>query len=220
MTTRIDLYATVHAGIRVVLYDAASTVGRAEFADPEEATGAVAAVRRALGFLDEHTAHEDAVILPELHRVAPELHADLEAEHARVLGLQREIEGFAALVERAGEPERVAAGARLRDRLPRLVAEHLRHMAREETEANRALWANRTDAELQALHDRIVGAIPPARMAEWLAIILPAAPLSQRAALVGGLRSAAPPHVFDALVEPARAAMGAARWARTLAAAA
>jgi len=118
--------------------------------------------------------------MPELDRICPELHAELSAEHARTNGLQREIEALLSRLEAAGETERVSLGARLHDRVPRLVAEHLRHMAHEETEAERALQANRTDAELRALHDRIIGRIPPARMPELLALILPAATLSER----------------------------------------
>ena len=217
--TRVDLYRTVHKGIRATLFETAAAVGRTEFADAEEAVAAATAVRRMLGFLDEHARHEDAVVLPELSRISPELSAEIEADHARTNGLQREIEALVARLEGANEAERVALGARLHDRIPRLLAEHLHHMGREETEANRALWANLTDAELDALHRRIVGAIPPARFAEWLELFLPAVTRSERAAMIGGLRASVPAPVFDHLVAPARAALGPARWETTVAAA-
>jgi hypothetical protein len=217
--TRVDVYRTVHKGIRATLFETAAAVGRTEFSDAQEAAAVATAVRRMLGFLDEHAEHEDAVLLPELARISPELFAEIEADHARTDGLQRELEGFVGRLEGANEAERVALGARLHDRVPKLVAEHLRHMGREETEVNRALWANLTDAELDALHQRVVGAIPPARMAEWLELFLPAVTRSERAALIGGLRASVPPPVFDALVAPARAALGPARWETTAAAA-
>jgi hypothetical protein len=56
-------------------------------------------------------------------------------------------------------------------------------MKREEVEVNRLLWAHCTDAELLELHGRIVAAIPPARMEEWFALLLPAVNALERRAL-------------------------------------
>jgi hypothetical protein len=217
---RVELYTTVHKGIRSALFEATAAVARTEFADAGEAASAGAAVRRTLAFLDEHAEHEDAVVMPELARICPELFAELTAEHARTHGLQREIEALAARLDGASEAERVALGVRLHERLARLVAEHLRHMAREETEGQRVLAANRSDAELRALHDRIVGRIAPARVPDWLALILPSAALSERAAILADLRAALPPPVFSDVLGPARAALGPSGWERALAAAA
>jgi hypothetical protein len=216
---RVETYKTVHKGIRAALFEAAAVVGRTEFAEGTEAAAAVAAVRRTIAFLDEHADNEDAVVMPELDRICPELHAELSAQHARTNGLEREIEALLSRLETASEAERVSLGARLHDRVPRLVAEHLRHMAQEETEAERALQANRSDEELRALHDRIIARIPQARMPELLALIFPAATLSERAAILADVGAAVPAPALANVLAPARAALGPSAWERTLAAA-
>jgi hypothetical protein len=101
--------------------------------------------------------------------------------------------------------------------MARLCCEHLRHMEREEQEANRMLQAHRTDDELGALHQRIVGSIAPERVARWLELILPAASAPERRELLAGLSRAVPAPAFEALTSPARAALGAVAWTAALA---
>jgi hypothetical protein len=217
--TRFDLYAGVHKGLRAALFEAVALAARTDFGSDEESLRAAAAVRRVLGFLGEHATAEDAVIVPELLALAPELHAELLSEHARTGGLERDVLQVVARVEGAAGVERESLGRRLCDRLARLTAEHLRHMQREEQDANRVLWAHRTDEELLALHARILGVIPPPRTAEWLGIILPALSTPERANVLRGLREKVPPPALLTLTAPARAAMGDAAWARAAGAA-
>jgi hypothetical protein len=210
---RHDLYTTVHKGLRALLFEAAALVARTDFAQPEEAARARERLDQLLAFLDEHAEHEDEVILPELVRIAPELHADLRSAHARVHGLQAEIAALAARLPGASLAERVSLGRRLHERLGLLVAEHLRHMEQEEVTTNRMLWAHKSDDELRAMHARIVGSIPPARLAEWFGSILPALNGAERGALLGGMRAELPPQVFDQVTSAARAALGPEAWA-------
>lgn len=217
---RVDLFGPVHKGLRASLAGTAALAARTDFARPEEAAELTAAARRLLGFLEEHAAQEDAVLMPELQRVAAELHADLQAEHVRTEGLQRELAQHLDRLAGASEAERVSLGRRIHERLWRIAAEHLRHMEREETAANRVLWAHFDDGALKALHGRILGAIPPARFAEWSGIILPSLSLPERAAMVAGLAASVPPAVFQQITAPARDALGPAAWSAVTAAAA
>jgi hypothetical protein len=98
----------------------------------------------------------------------------------------------------------------------RLVAEHLQHLDREETLANRALWAHRTDEQLQEMEGRIVGPIPPERLAEWLEVMLPVMNRAERSELIGGLHAGLPAAAFRAVTTPARLALGAVAWERAL----
>jgi hypothetical protein len=108
MTTRHDVFGTVHKGLRASLFATAALAGRTDFASAEEAEAARAAAARLVGFLDEHAAHEDAVLLPALEAFAPELHAELRTEHARTEGLQRDVEAIAARLGAASAAERVS----------------------------------------------------------------------------------------------------------------
>jgi hypothetical protein len=213
---RLDLYRTPHRAIRALLFGTTLQLARTDFALEGEARLAVAAGERLLGFLHEHAAHEERVLMPEIERLSPETAAELRADHHRTAGLERE---FAQLLSRAalaGEAERVSLGARLNQRAALLTAEHLPHLEREEVLANRLLWAHRSDAELMLLHERVVADIPPARLAEWFEVILPAMSCSERAPIVAELLRA-PESVFEIVTAPARRALGKAAWEATLA---
>jgi hypothetical protein len=166
------------------MFDGMAQVARADFDQAEEAGEAGIAVERLLTFLAEHAEHEDREILPELTRLCPELAADLQADHSRIQGFEQEVAKLVLRLRGATGVERRSLGRRIHEKLGTLVAHHLLHMEREEVQAHRVLWANRSDDELGALHERIVGAIAPARVAEWMKIILPALNGAERAALV------------------------------------
>lgn len=212
---RPDLYRTPHRAIRALLFGTTLQLARTDFASEGEARLAVAAGERLLGFLHEHAEHEERVLCPEIERLSPETAAELRADHHRTAGLEREFAQLLARTALAGEAERVSLGARLNQRAALLTAEHLPHLEREEVLANRLLWAHKSDAELGSLHQQVVSEIPPARLAEWFELILPAMSCSERAPLVAGLLQA-PAEFFELVTAPARRALGKAAWEATL----
>lgn len=213
---RIDLFTSIHKGIRRSLFETARMVAAADFGDPLECERTGAAVARLYGFLDEHAACEDAVVLPEIAALAPELFIDLRAEHARVDGLQREIEGMLARLDGATECERVSLGRRIEDRFGKLVAAHLLHLAREEKDANRVLWAHRDDAQLADLRRRMVARVTPERLAEWYALALPAMNARERRGILLGMRAGMPAELFELVTAGARAELGERSWREAL----
>jgi hypothetical protein len=217
---RIDLFGTVHKGLRAELFGVVALAARTDFLVRAESARATAAVRRLAGLLAEHAEHEDAVVLPELAALVPELHAAIAADHGRLEALHGEVLALADRLDAAAaEAERDALGRRLHDRVARLAAEHLLHMRREEEEVSRALWAHRSDEALAVLHARIIGRIPAPRLATWLAVILGAASLPEQARLLASVRASVPDPVFGELTAPARAALGEPGWGRALRAA-
>lgn len=178
--TRHDLYTKIHKAIRSILFDTMVAHGRTDFARPEQAEVFADRTRRLCDFLDEHAAHEDEVLLAALAGVAPALHADLRSEHARLEGLQQDCRHLAERLAGAGATEALALGRRLQIALGRLVAAQLGHLEREEVEAHRALWASFDDATLQGFEGRILASIPAPRMADWMALMLPALSGSER----------------------------------------
>src|SRR5262245_14149357 len=111
--TRFDLYTHAHKAVRILLFDAVAALGRTDFGREFELPATLATVRRALRLARRHAEHEDREIHPLLHRLAPELAADLEAGHERFDGMDREIERSLARLESAGAAERVSLGARI-----------------------------------------------------------------------------------------------------------
>jgi len=215
---RIDLYANAHKGLRALLFQAAAQAARTDPDDDREVTSLASRVRELVAWLDQHAEHEDAVVMPVLAQIAPDLHAALRADHARVDGLQREVESWVARLDATAGPARRSALQRLHERLLRLTAEHLQHMATEESDANRMLWAHRTDAQILELQAAIRASTPRSRAAAWLAVTLPALSVPERAALLAPLKGAVPQPALDELVGPVRAALGV-EWTRTVAAA-
>jgi hypothetical protein len=196
---RVDLYTTVHKGLRARLFDTAVELARCDFAARADADIAFDAYRRTAGFLREHHEHEDAHVeslLPEDVRSA------VAKQHAAAESALAELDALAT----------AADGPGLLARYTRFLVEYLDHMQVEETVVMPALWARYTDAELGAVRGRIQGAIPPARFTEWMELMLPAMNLDERAGMLGGMRANAPPPVFEAASAVAARVLGTARW--------
>jgi hypothetical protein len=198
---RVDLYGVMHKGLRAALFDAALAVARTDFVDDPATADSIVRVRHLLGLLHEHAEHEDEAIRPGLRRDAPAVSEELEAEHARLAGLQLEIARLLGRLAGATGAERLSLGRRLHERMGGLVAAHLTHMEREEVAGNRALWAHRTDSELLEIHRRIVTSIPGPRMRDWAVILLPALSRPERDRLVEGLRTMVSPADFAPIAE-------------------
>jgi hypothetical protein len=220
MSARHDLYGIAHKGLRSTLFAAAAELARADFGQPIEAAAAAETVGALIDALERHAEHEDAVIMPELQRLAPALHHELSADHVRTDGLQRQLaESAGRLSTAASTEERASLGRRILDQVNALVAEHLRHMASEETAANRVLWAHLTDEQLRALQMRIAASNSPAQTSAWLAVTLPAVNRSERVVILRMLRGALPAPAFEELTAQAQRALSPGVWADALAAA-
>ena len=213
---RLDLFVFIHKGIRRILFDTTLKVAATDFSAGGEGILAAEARARRLGFLESHATDEDAIILPEISELAPELYIDLRAEHARLEGLQSEIHGIVERLRTANEPEAVSLGRRLSERLCSLTSLQLNHMAREETEVNRVLWAHRTDPQLQLLRERILDRNTPEQLAEWYALSLPAMNALERRILLSGLQAAMTQEQFERTTASARAALGERKWLAAL----
>ena len=173
-TPRTDLYTTVHKAIRQILFDLSTWEGRTDYGDAASATRFRGRIDFALDLLREHGEHEDREQMPALRTAAPALHASLATEHEQLEALAAEISAAAALLSSDDVEQRLATGASLHVLVNDLVAGHLRHLQREERDANAALWSAYDDAALLAIETRVRSAIPAARMAEWGQWLLPA----------------------------------------------
>ncbi|MCC7014793.1 MAG: hemerythrin domain-containing protein [Planctomycetes bacterium] len=217
---RIDLYALVHKGLRAELFETATEVARTEFAGAAGAEPTLRRVRCLLGFLDEHARHEDSHIMPLVAAQAPRLAAEIAAEHLRVEAAHQGLGALLERLERAPLELRAGLARQLHEELTLLVALHVAHMQREESEVNRALWAGHDDALLGAAHAAILADIAPQRLAQWLELMLPAMHAGERAELIGGLHAKMPREAFERLLAPARHRLGESAWSKCAARAA
>ena len=179
-TTRVDLYTSIHKAIRQILFDLSSMEGRTDYGDRASSAGLADRAIRALQLVTEHAEHEDREVLPELRRHAPAVEERLSAQHVDLEALAQEALACAARLSTTDDAERRSAGAALHILVNRLVAGHLDHMALEERDANGVLWTALSDPELVAIQGRILSAIAPPRMAEWMQWMLPALNAAER----------------------------------------
>lgn len=201
---RPNLYANIHKGIRLLLSDLAHCASRTDFQDPRSVAALVERCDDAFSFLEGHAHHESAFIGPVLATARPDVHATIELAH------HQQEDQLADLRRRlvALDPHRDDAaptGHRLVLALTRIVGELLDHMADEEEIVMPALWAALDDAAIDEVHQRILASIPPAEMMVSLRWMLPALNHPERVELLTGAAEHAPPPVFAAMLEIARA---------------
>ena len=200
-----DLYRDIHKGIRAELFAVTSAAGSV---DPSDGCGRaaladhVAAVREVL---ELHAEHEDTVIDLETH--LPELAERIDADH-HVLEAR-----FAWLTELAHDVADAAGvdqrrlGHLLYLELSAFTSAYLVHQVVEERIVMPALERTIGVEAVVDMHMAIVGSIPPPKMAESLAFMLPAMNLDDRTELLGGMRMAAPPEAFAGVVDLARSVL-------------
>ena len=207
---RTDLYAAIHKGLRLFMIDTLGKLGWLDAGDPGEVTATLAQVRSLLEFCRHHLAQENQFVHPALESRRPGASLAIAGEH------DDHLETIAALdAEAAALRARPAAAAahRLYRHLALFVAENFEHMNVEETAHNAALWATHTDAEIQAVHQRLVASIAPAEMALALRWMVPAMSPDERAAMFSAMQQQMPPQAFQGALDLVRPHLGASGWA-------
>jgi len=209
---RHNIYALIHKALRLAMAETLPAVGRLDAADAGEVSDAIVRVRELIAFCRHHLEVENALVHPAIEARTAGVTARIAAEHveheASMAALERSVESLA----RAPAAGRAAAAFELYAKLACFVGENLVHMNEEETAHNRALWATYSDAELIELENTIKAQQSPEQMERVLRWMLPAMSPAERAALVRGVRRAAPPPVYAGIVALARTHVDATGW--------
>jgi hypothetical protein len=193
----LDLYKDIHKGIRSELFTLTLDAGRTDATDRVGRRMLADHVAAVVDLLVSHAEHEDEAVQPSLETHLPDLAARVELDHLTLEARLDDLNGWAIEVIEA-------PAAAARERLHALYVElasftgaYLAHQDVEERQIMPALMdAVGFDAVL-AMHEAIVGSIPPEEMAASLAIMLPSMDVDDRAELLGGMRAGAPAEVFE-----------------------
>ncbi len=192
----LDLYRDIHKGIRAELF---GVTGDAGCLDPADLAGradlavqwhGVAATLRA------HAEHEDGAIQPAIEAHLPALAERIAADHD---ALERRIDWIGELLDEAVDVAPIDQRPTLHRgyvELASFTSAYLEHQDVEERVVMPALERAIGPEAVVAIHQAIIGAIPPDEMATSLAFMLPAMNLDDRAELLGGMRAGAPAEVF------------------------
>jgi hypothetical protein len=180
-TARLDLYTPIHKAMRHFMTDTLQRVGRLDVLDAADMQSTLAQLGALLDQCVAHLDHENQFVHPAIearrpgaaHRIAEEHLAHLESIDALRLDADQ--------LRRALPDRRAGLALRLYRHLALFVAENFAHMHHEETVHNTTLWALYTDAELHALHDRLLASLQPEEAEATLRWMLPALNPAERA---------------------------------------
>jgi hemerythrin-like domain-containing protein len=209
---RVDTFTAIHKALRAMMYATGQRLERTDFADGDARDAALEDMERTLGFFDEHLRLEDKHVSPLLDASAPDLNKALAQEHDEHEQIVAALREVSTRLRSASSTECLAIGAQLCQCFNRMVALQSAHMNREETDANQTLWAAKTDAQLVELRGSIQADIPPTRFAEWLAAMMPSMNRAELVGMLGGVKKAAPPEVYERVRAIAEKNLGD-RWA-------
>jgi iron-sulfur cluster repair protein YtfE (RIC family) len=213
-TQRYDLYQPIHKGLRDFMGDTLSRVGRVDVFDVEDLARTFAQLEALLNFFVKHLMHENEFLHSAIRARLPAAAARTTDDHREHLQTIESLRLEARAVPATPERERPARALRLYRHLALFVAENLQHMHIEETANNAALWAHYSDAELMAIHKRLLDSIEPADQMETLRWMLPALNPQQRAAVLGDIQAEAPPEVLDAVIGTVRPHLAMRDWSK------
>ena len=217
-TRRRDLYVSIHKALRHFMTDTLTRVGRIDVADRADRDATLDQLDALLALCLDHLRHENEFVHTAIEARQPagsRRVADEHVEHAESIAALRD--ELAALRDAEGD-----AAARLALRLYRhlalFVAENFQHMHIEETLHNAILWQHYSDAELEALHGRLLASIPPQQhllVARWM---LPASTPAERALIAGAAKAQMPPEALLGTMAVVRPHLDDAGWAKLAAA--
>jgi hypothetical protein len=192
-----DIYKDVHKGIRAELFAVTNEAGRADPSD-EPAVRALAEQVSTLAVrLSAHASHEDTYLQPLIEAHVPGRAVAVVDAHVALERKMTAIEELASRVVFAPAGERRALLHRLYLDLATFTSRYLEHQDDEERYIMPALDAALGTDVLLDVHQRLVASIPPDELAQFLALMIPAMNIDDRAELLGGMRANAPGDVFS-----------------------
>lgn len=178
---RMDLYTPIHKALRHFMADTLLGVGRLDTDDPEALQATLGQLGDLLDQCAAHLDHENHFVHTAIEARRPGGSQRMAEEHRQHLAAIAALRSDAGHLQQSAPAGRPALALRLYRHLALFVADNFAHMHHEETVHNATLWALYTDAELAALHDRLLASLPPQEMAATLRWMLPALSPAERA---------------------------------------
>ena len=192
----LDLYKDIHKGIRAELFAVTGAAGRL---DPADRIGRLDLARHVASVVDllvTHAEHEDDHAQPTLEIYLPACAARVATEHAQLEARMVDLRALADANVDAGAADLRGRTHALYLELASFTSTYLAHQDMEEREIMPALDAAIGFEAVLAIHQAIIGSIPPEQMAQSLALMIPAMNIDDRAEMLGAMHATAPAEVF------------------------
>ena len=193
----LDLYRDIHKAIRIELFSVTTEAGRLDPSQGLARAALATQVNDVVQLLVAHAEHEDGAIQPVLEAHLSELAERIEVDHLTLEARMEDLQGMAAEASALEAVDPRAQVHRLYVALAAFTSDYLEHQDVEERVVMPALEAAVGVEATVAIHQAILGAIPPDEMARSLALMIPAMNLDDRAEMLGGMQADAPAEVFD-----------------------
>ncbi len=216
---RLDLYGPIHKALRSAMGDTLARVGRMDVADAQDRADALACLDDLLTMCSQHLQHENEFVHTAIEARCPAGSSRVAEEHAEHLDSIAELRSGAAAVAAATGADADRLAHRVYRHLALFVAENFQHMHIEETVHNVLLWEHYSDAELEALHGRLMASIAPQEQLEAARWMLPACTPAERAGMIAAARVQMPPEALLGVLATVRPHLDAGGWAKLAAAA-
>ena len=210
---RMEMYRNIHKAIRHIMYSTALALGAADFRDQRSMRESLEQLRGTITMLQEHAEHAETFVHPPLESRVPGITKSFEENHEDDKRLFDRMRELGSQIEAAGDnDQRVALGNQLYRMFNAYIGDYLGHLVREDTELEQALWDHFTDREIADIDNKIMGSIPPERMAVWVPVICNSWNASELTAVLAGMKSGAPPEAFAGMLKMVEQATPAATW--------
>lgn len=211
---RHDMYGAIHKALRSFMMDTLGRVGRLDVFDPEDMDATLGQLDALLTECTSHVKHENEFVHPAIEARRPLGTERIAGEHVEHLAVIASLRKEARYLRTANAALRMSLAHRLYQHLASFVAENFEHMHYEETVHNRALWALYTDAELEAIHGRLMESIPPVELLGIVRWMVPALTPVERIGMLRGLQAEVPPSAFKAVIDQVRPHLDAVAWGK------
>jgi hypothetical protein len=202
-----DLYRDIHKGIRAELFALTGAAGSVDPADRAGRSDLACHVHTVADMLVMHAEHEDTALQPVLESYLPARAEQVAIDHPV---LEARIAAIRDLADNAIEAPSFASRSDLHRvylELASFTSAYLAHQDLEEREIMPALARAIDFEQILAIHQSIVGAIPPDVLAKSLAVMLPAMNVDDRTELLGGMQQNAPAEEFAGVFGLARSVL-------------
>jgi hypothetical protein len=211
---RFSLYTGIHKALRSFMTDTLCRVGRLDVDDADEMSATLAQLDTLLTLCTGHIEHENDFVHTAIEARLPAGAARTASDHLEHFASMVALGDEAAALAAARLDERPVLALRLYRHFALFVAENFQHMHIEETVNAAALWAHYSDAELHAIHARLLATLAPQEhllVARWM---VPASNPGERAGMFGAMKTQTPPEAFLGVLMHVKSHLDASGWAK------
>ena len=213
-TEKVDVYGNVHKGLRNLITRFSYKIGSTDWDEMSEVKRRQSDWQQLVMLIHSHHNHEDRFIHPLLARISPGGHRSYEAEHHALTSVLTDLDThFNSLMhEDRPKAKRAEIGLEFYRGFNLFYADFLKHLNREEVEAERSLHSLCPPEDLMVIVGELLGSIPSDELMVWIDWMFPAMNLPECAELLGAMRTGAPPEAFKAFAERVHMARGESDW--------